>query len=320
MSDLEHQCEDIRLLCGSERLSRYASWAEIDTLLAYIAELRRPSDAKEIAEIQRIHEVSAPYHFENPNAWKDYNKARLERGKLLHALAESQRECARLQQWTREWHTALQAAAVVVEADSNGSPSEVAQSIRARFDQLQAEIARLQSPPEERRDIVERRAGRLKCYLPVGEQMQADIDTLLQDCARYRNAHVILLGERDAAREKAERLLLKLNIRIRHLDRSRADERAKAIRIEQLEAALRETLRKWVELVESGDAGHWDPEKEPHVIAARAALAAADPKESAQYDGLCLCPPNHCANKWIAGLDNPSCRGHEHKEITNGPV
>lgn len=46
--------------------------------------------------------------------------------------------------------------------------------------------------------------------------------------------------------------------------------------------------------------------------------AKAQPQWEPQPDGLCLCPPNHCANKWIPGLDNPSCRGQEHKESGNG--
>lgn len=42
-----------------------------------------------------------------------------------------------------------------------------------------------------------------------------------------------------------------------------------------LYAALETTLNRYVELAASGDCGHWDPETEPHVIAARAALAKA---------------------------------------------
>jgi hypothetical protein len=39
--------------------------------------------------------------------------------------------------------------------------------------------------------------------------------------------------------------------------------------------ALRGLLNLYVELVNSGDAGHWDAEKVPEVIAARYALAKA---------------------------------------------
>jgi hypothetical protein len=40
-------------------------------------------------------------------------------------------------------------------------------------------------------------------------------------------------------------------------------------------AALETFVAEYVELVESGDAGYWDAEAEPKVIAARAALAKA---------------------------------------------
>jgi hypothetical protein len=40
-------------------------------------------------------------------------------------------------------------------------------------------------------------------------------------------------------------------------------------------AALETFVSKYVEMVNSGDAGFWDPETEPKVIAARAALAKA---------------------------------------------
>lgn len=39
--------------------------------------------------------------------------------------------------------------------------------------------------------------------------------------------------------------------------------------------ALDGLLERYVELINSGDAGFWDPEKEKEVIAARAALAKA---------------------------------------------
>lgn len=39
--------------------------------------------------------------------------------------------------------------------------------------------------------------------------------------------------------------------------------------------ALHGMVKKYTELVQSGDAGFWDAEKEPEVIAARAAIAKA---------------------------------------------
>ena len=70
-------------------------------------------------------------------------------------------------------------------------------------DERDAEIALLSSPPEERMDIVERQETRRQ-LASAGYSMDAleDIDTLLQDAARWRNAHCLLLAERDAARER----------------------------------------------------------------------------------------------------------------------
>lgn len=39
--------------------------------------------------------------------------------------------------------------------------------------------------------------------------------------------------------------------------------------------ALEKQLKNWIELIESGDAGHWDPEEDAHVISMRAVLAKA---------------------------------------------
>lgn len=43
----------------------------------------------------------------------------------------------------------------------------------------------------------------------------------------------------------------------------------------ELYEALEGLVEMYVDLVSSGDCGHWDPEKEMQVIAARAALAKA---------------------------------------------
>ena len=42
-------------------------------------------------------------------------------------------------------------------------------------------------------------------------------------------------------------------------------------------AALQSMVGHYVELAESGDAGFWDPNTEPEVVAARAAIAKAEP-------------------------------------------
>jgi hypothetical protein len=59
-------------------------------------------------------------------------------------------------------------------------------------------------------------------------------------------------------------------------------ERSNSLHTQLCEArkALRDLLDHYTRLVESGDAGNWDCEKEPQVIAARAVLRTPD-RESA---------------------------------------
>lgn len=54
-------------------------------------------------------------------------------------------------------------------------------------------------------------------------------------------------------------------------------DRAAASRIKALEEALAALTKHYVSLVNSGDAGNWDPEKEPVVIAARSTLQGSKP-------------------------------------------
>ena len=49
-------------------------------------------------------------------------------------------------------------------------------------------------------------------------------------------------------------------------------------RIKRLEEALEGTIKCFVDLVDSGDAGFWNPEEQSVIIAARAALQAKEAK------------------------------------------
>lgn len=49
-------------------------------------------------------------------------------------------------------------------------------------------------------------------------------------------------------------------------------------RIKRLEEALEGTVKWIVDLADSGDAGFWDVDEQPEIIAARAALQAKDAK------------------------------------------
>ncbi len=89
MTTLQQQCEEIRKHVGLGWPNTYyfvhgQAKQDIKTLLAYIDELRRPSDA---TDIQRIVTLAEQYG-ENTIYSLDDIKT------LLHALAESQRECA----------------------------------------------------------------------------------------------------------------------------------------------------------------------------------------------------------------------------------
>jgi hypothetical protein len=79
-----------------------------------------------------------------------------------------------------------------------------------------------------------------------------------------------------AAAAEIERLrgLAKANNQLACMNGDHRDEwRAKAVALAE---ALETFVAEYVALVNSGDAGFWDPETEPKVIAARAALASVD--------------------------------------------
>jgi DNA repair exonuclease SbcCD ATPase subunit len=99
-----------------------------------------------------------------------------------------------------------------------------------------------------------------------------------RDDARARTRHISgLMAERDAALARAEKAEAE---NWKDAERRAADlvvavrrsEQAALARVAQLEGALRVMLERFVGLVASGDAGSWDPESEPEVVAARAAL------------------------------------------------
>ncbi len=55
--------------------------------------------------------------------------------------------------------------------------------------------------------------------------------------------------------------------------------------VSELESALRDLLDMYLDGANSGDWGFWDPEKQPEVIAARKALAAASARPRAAASG-----------------------------------
>lgn len=109
------------------------------------------------------------------------------------------------------------------------------------------------------------------CYHPKDAEIAVLEHNALLDAYRARGEEIEELDEsatylskvRDDQRELIDAL---------RSDLARAVADAKGLR-ERLEA----TLGVYVELVNSGDAGNWNPETEEHVIAARAALKSAPP-------------------------------------------
>lgn len=202
MTTLEQQCEEIRELwingdsstwsSGSiktlldyidelnERLSVCADQEAIDILNAKVyfaekelAELRRPSDAKEIAQIQG--RVDSEYHiYGRESAHADIRT-------LLHALAESQRECA-IQAQKRgralahlyelqkilsvpaaEYVPAIQDALKLLDSSLRGERVDPETSnLRRQLDEAQRECARLQRRVDlfhEQVDSIEKQLG-----------------------------------------------------------------------------------------------------------------------------------------------------------------
>ncbi len=153
------------------------NWMQVATLINYIDGLRQP--VRQSAEVEAIRKKWAACR--TPGEW-------VECGILLDAIDAAQPEILRLE------------AAGVAE--------------RGKSLDLESELARLSSPPQERREIQERQHGMrnvladwsTKAAGPLIKQAVADIDTLLQDLRRYENSHAILMAERDEARAKCERL------------------------------------------------------------------------------------------------------------------
>lgn len=107
----------------------------------------------------------------------------------------------------------------------------------------------------------------------------------------YESAYPGSMFERDGhgeyiSRDDTDSLALGLLDSISQLKARAEDAEAANLQLEEhrcqlaeqraeLLAALQTFVAEYVALVESGDAGHWDAETEPKVIAARAAIAKA---------------------------------------------
>jgi hypothetical protein len=109
------------------------------------------------------------------------------------------------------------------------------------------------------------------CQLAVERataELRAERDLLVSQMGELR-------AERDRAEEEREVLRNERDsFALRAADRHEWQDVAlkNQTRLERAEAALSGLLKRYTSLVNSGDCGNWNPEEEPEVIAARAAL------------------------------------------------
>ncbi len=75
-----------------------------------------------------------------------------------------------------------------------------------------------------------------------------------------------------------------LNLAKARMDAAEARAQATEADVARLKDAASAFLERYVGLINSGDAGFWDPEEEPEVIALRAALASQGSEAAEQGD------------------------------------
>lgn len=124
----------------------------------------------------------------------------------------------------------------------------------------------------------------------AGELRVTKTNRLYEGQATLTTGAVANVNCRNGQRKKAEALALAVNTyderteRIKYLE-DMVEGLQRQVGVSSLESdvkMLREALTTmttmWCELVNSGDAGRWDPEKDSEVVASRKALAATEPK------------------------------------------
>lgn len=215
---------------SDERLAELVRWHEQEAPYGLLDEAWRDAGSamRELTALRRPVEQSAEIEAIRAE-WGD-SFVMPEVGKLLSALDAAQRDLRKLGQANQ--NLSNRCATLGEEIGCAGITA----------DKLQAEIARLSSPPPERKDIQQRQAirkawidgkdGAILGVITIGSIVD-DFDTLLQDLARARNSREVLKVERDAAREASAKLMShNAEYCKRHL--------AQLQRIEPLETALKD--------------------------------------------------------------------------------
>ena len=91
------------------------------------------------------------------------------------------------------------------------------------------------------------------------------------------NFHLQEIQSLQNSLREREEYVTELENRLRALwDKYDGDRKHYMDRIKRLEEALEGTVRWIVDLANSGDAGFWNPEEQPEIIVARAALKTED--------------------------------------------
>ena len=106
------------------------------------------------------------------------------------------------------------------------------------------------------------------------KRLKDRIKQLEEELMEVKNKHAVLIADVVLNEDKAEQIkrLRKANFQLRE----GAEEQKQ--RIKRLEEALEGTVKCFVDLADSGDAGFWNPDEQSVIIAARAALEAKEAK------------------------------------------
>ena len=106
------------------------------------------------------------------------------------------------------------------------------------------------------------------------QRLKERIKRLEEELMEVKNKHAVLVADVVLNEDRAEQIkrLRKSNLQLRE----GAEEQKQ--RIKRLEEALEGTVKWFVDLADSGDAGFWNPDEQSVIIAARAALEAKEDK------------------------------------------
>lgn len=218
---------------------------------------------------------------------------------LLSALDAAQREIQQLNSKCSQLEINIGSAISENQNTASRFHQETSLLMEAR-----KRIAELQRVPEERKEIAERQETRHKYSMSGWTFFQncshrsaiEDIDALLQDAARYRNAHDVLMAERNGMASRIQQLQSDFEFleRAKQLISDEGAQRSRDLatvmherngmvgRIERLEGACKRTL-EWAKGRMPCKDGECCAELRSEIEALSVALAAADGQQHHEY-------------------------------------